>query len=182
MILNLLAEQNLEIMEELINLKKYIKGSFEELADGLKGCFDNIDDATTNSEKRLKASLDSIKEKVDTIENVGTQKPGANSVNKPSNSQPNRQPLPQTVDQRNIAPTGPVKKKMKKKTTFLAKPKVLFIGDSVAHNTEFPTLENETNTRIHSFKTYSSVKDRRARWPHKNFADVTPAALSKHTK
>ena len=28
-------------------------------------------------------------------------------------------------------------------------------------------------------KAYSSVKDRRARWPHKNFADVTPAALSK---
>ena len=175
-------------MEELINLKKYIKGSFEELADGLKECFDNLDEGSKSNEKKVLASLDNIREKVGTVENIGAHKPVINpeASNKASKSKPEEPPHP-TVNQQDIGPpehlSRPAKKEMmkkkKKKTRFLAKPKILFIGDSVAHNTEFLNLENETNTRIHSVKAYSSVKDRRARWPHKNFADVTPAALCK---
>ena len=54
---------------------------------------------------------------------------------------------------------------------------MLYIGDSVAHNANFADLEIGSHTRIKLVKAYSSVEDSRARWPLKNFSDVTPAAL-----
>ena len=54
---------------------------------------------------------------------------------------------------------------------------MLFVGDSVAHNADFASLEIATKTRIRSVKAYSSVNDNRARWPKKNITDVTTNAL-----
>ena len=51
------------------------------------------------------------------------------------------------------------------------------IGDSVVHSAEFGNLEKATNSRIRTVKAYSSVHNDKARWPHKNIADVTTAAL-----
>ena len=58
------------------------------------------------------------------------------------------------------------------------KPKVLYIGDSIAHNANFAAIEKETNSRINTIKAYSSIKDSRATWPNKNLTDVTPFALT----
>jgi hypothetical protein len=65
----------------------------------------------------------------------------------------------------------------KKKSFFLQKPKVLLIGDSVAHTANFAHVEQETKTRIRSIKAYSSVKDTNARFPSKNITDVAPTAM-----
>ena len=59
------------------------------------------------------------------------------------------------------------------------KPKVLYIGDSVAHNANFNIVEAETNVRVRTVKAYSSVYDKKAKWPKKNVTDVTPSALMK---
>ena len=74
----------------------------------------------------------------------------------------------------------PPNRQLKKKTAFLLKPKVLVIGDSVAHNAEFANIERATQSRIRSVKAYSSVHDKQARWPQMNFKDVTVAALLNH--
>ena len=65
----------------------------------------------------------------------------------------------------------------KKKTSYMNKPKVLYIGDSIAHNADFAHIEKESKTRIRTVKAYSSVNDRRAKWPKKNCTDVTQKAL-----
>ena len=67
----------------------------------------------------------------------------------------------------------------KRKSAFLSKPKVLYIGDSLAHNAQFRIIEIATNCRIRTVKAYSSVHDTKARWPGKNFTDVTSASLRK---
>ena len=56
------------------------------------------------------------------------------------------------------------------------------IGDSIAHNANFNTVEMETNVRVRTVKAYSSTHNPKARWPKKNVADVTPSTLSKTYK
>ena len=65
-----------------------------------------------------------------------------------------------------------------KKTAYLQKPKILYIGDSVASNVHFASLEKATKGRIKTVKAYSSVSDSKARWPAKNVTDVASKALS----
>ena len=66
----------------------------------------------------------------------------------------------------------------KRKTKFLQKPKILYVGDSIAQNADIALIEKETQTRIRSKKAYSSIKDNGARWPNKNIKDVTQEALT----
>ena len=66
---------------------------------------------------------------------------------------------------------------LQKKSKFLQRPKVLYVGDSVSHNVNFADLEKKTNSRIKTTKAYSSVKDATARWPHKNIIEVSLIAL-----
>ena len=61
----------------------------------------------------------------------------------------------------------------------MQRPKILYIGDSLAHNVNLSKIEYDTKTRIKSTKAYSAVEDLKARFPHKNFTDVTSAALNK---
>ena len=65
----------------------------------------------------------------------------------------------------------------KQKNTYLLKPRVLYVGDSIAHNVNTSYLESKTSTRMSKRKAYSSMYDDRARWPAKNIKDVTKNAL-----
>ena len=51
------------------------------------------------------------------------------------------------------------------------------MADSVGHTASINGLENLSNTRIKSVRAYSSIHDKRARWPEHNFTDVTNNAL-----
>ena len=55
------------------------------------------------------------------------------------------------------APAGPSKQTQfrRRRSNFLQKPKVLYIGDSVAANANFAFLEKESNSRIRSVKAYT---------------------------
>ena len=101
----------------------------------------------------------------------GTPAPPAPSAT-PATKPPGPRPLHATVD-KSSNPTY----SRRGKSRFLQKPKILYIGDSVAQNADIAYLERETQSRIRTKKAYSSISDRKARWPKKNFMDVTPVAL-----
>ena len=61
------------------------------------------------------------------------------------------------------------------------KPKLLYVGDSVAHNANFNKIEKKVNIRIKTAKAYSSEEDSHARWPKKNLIDVTATVLKNDT-
>ena len=60
----------------------------------------------------------------------------------------------------------------KSRSSFNSKTKVLYVADSVGHTASAKQLESYSKTRIVTAKAYSSVHDRTARWPEKNFTDV----------
>ena len=163
-ILNLLAEQNVELMEELQTLKT----AFVKHTEDMKNCFDSLEDETKTSLINIDVKIENIKR----IKPKETSEPTSTASSTPPPTYPTAPP-----SQPPVAPSRPAHFRKKKKSTFLAKAKVLYIGDSVAHNVEFPNLEEATNCRIRTVKAYSSVLNEKARFPHKNVTDVTPVAL-----
>ena len=65
------------------------------------------------------------------------------------------------------------------KNNYQSKARVLFDGDSVAHNVEFRKLEIVTNTTIKTAKAYSSAFDKDAKFTSKNVKDVVKNELGK---
>ena len=56
---------------------------------------------------------------------------------------------------------------------------MLFIGDSISGNVEVDVLKNALDADIKTVKAYSSVYDNNARFPAKNFLDVTENEIKK---
>ena len=54
----------------------------------------------------------------------------------------------------------------RRKTKYLSKPRVLYVGDSIAHNVFMNHVEEKTEYRITTIKSYSSNFDNRSRWPN----------------
>ena len=156
MILNLIAEQNKELISEVLVMKKYLHDLHDKV------------------EKLSQDSKD-------------TTKPIPSPVTLPTNSTV-VQPVCEEVFVPQPAPSihsetktntriGNTKKNTMKQNAYLKKPKILIVGDSITHNANFANIEKDTKSRIRTMKAHSSVRDSRARWSHKNHADVTPKAL-----
>ena len=66
---------------------------------------------------------------------------------------------------------------MKKSSSFLRKPKTLYVADNVGHSVSLRGVEMQQNLRIKSARAYSSVYDTRAKLSSKNFANVVTDSL-----
>ena len=58
--------------------------------------------------------------------------------------------------------------------------KVLYIGSSISYHCDFDVLRNETGAEVITRKAYSTVFDRNARFPDKNFSTVLHREVSAH--
>ena len=67
---------------------------------------------------------------------------------------------------------------VKKKTAYLSKPRIRYVGNTAAHNADFANVEKATKTRIKTVKAYSSVKDEKSRNTYKNVTDVASGSLA----
>ena len=169
MILNLLAEQNMDIIEEMQDLKKSFRGAFVEMSDVFK---ETMEDTTNSAFSKINQKLSKLEKIISSI----PDKPRTSSLPKQTeSSSPSLSPLPSSRTKQ--APPQKSDNLKKKTSPYLQKPKVLIIGDSVANNANFGFIERQTNTRVKTVKAYSSNCDIKARWPQKNVTDVTPSAL-----
>ena len=156
MLFNLVAEQNMEILEEFKALKRGLKGSFEQLTEEIKFY---VDDSVGKIENKIQKHAKDLEEKSEA------------SSTGPVHVHPH-------IPQPSLTPRREPRASIRRKTRFLRKPKVLIVGDSITHNTNFRKIEEEHSTRIRTVKAYSATHDDTARWPSKNFTDVTDDALT----
>ena len=157
MILNHLLKQNMELIKELANVKKTIDEGFKQLSEEVN-----------HSNTEYKKSFDDVINKITRIENNNPVEKETSKATPVSHiSKPKSSPLVK----------GDISKR-KTKTSFLSKPKLLLVGDSVTHSANIAVIEKETNSRIKTCKAYSSVEDATAMWPHKNITDVSREALA----
>ena len=179
MALNLIAEQNIEIMEEILHLKEGLKLAFEQLSDEIRGKFEIFESDSNRKDEAIKSAFFSMNTQIVNLEKTTAGALNSISSSRPKSSQATTPPPPPATWTSGLGPAAPARpvRSKRKRSVYLQKPKVLFIGDSVGHNANFASLEKGSKSRIKTVKAYSSVEDSNARWPDKNFSDVTPAAL-----
>ena len=173
MVLNLIAEQSIEIIEEIQDMRREMKGALEQISHEMRRNVENVAQAAVT---KISDKIVAFEKKYDGMKK-DKEEPQAPSVTAPCPQV--AAPLPPP----NISQTAPeiqqrTSQFKRRKTKFLRKPKILFVGDSIAHSVDIAAVEMETQSRIRTKKAYSSIHDTRARWPCKNFSDVTPDALA----
>ena len=158
-ILNLLAEQNIALIEEVLNLKKDFK---------------DFKTQVSNSIVEVKEQTKSCLSEIVTTFKSNEDKPVPHSTAPPSEpAKPKEWSEPDTV------PKNRRKSQIKPKTAYQARRKVLYVTDSVGRNIEFPKVELETKCTIKTAKAYSAAYNKDAKWPHLNFNDVVNQELTK---
>ena len=91
----------------------------------------------------------------------------------PQQTNPGRSgPLPAASQSSTSAPQPP-SSAPKRESKYLSKPRILYVGDSVAQNIDPRIIEKNTGSRLTTAKAYSSIEDNRSRWPRKNVQEVT---------
>ena len=189
-LLNLLAEQNIDLMEEAIQLKRDVHGAFKKLAEDIDTNMKEMQDEADRKDAAINETLKALatKQQVDSFENQTKSAFMAlfnqiSEFNKHHTScsnqtqEPNSLPTPPPPASSSSKPTQQlptVNPKHKwRKTNYLNQLKVLMIADSIGRNVQLNRLERATNVRIKTAKAYSAVNNKSARWPNMNVTDVT---------
>ena len=173
-----LAEQNLELSEEMETLKKDFKGAFEVFAHDLEANLNALREEATTNNMNLSAAIAGVLKLVETVAGKSTKKPDQVQTQRPTSmpktysetaaSPPPIPPLPQRPS--TASPPPP-------KTKYQSMTRVLYASDSVGRNVCFPQVEKMTSCSIKTTRAYSSVYDKTAIWPEHNFSDVIKKEL-----
>ena len=174
-LLNLILEQNMALIEEVTKLKELVKDSFSQVSS-VKECLGNM-------EEKTKSGLLTLSDKIERYASIAQK--ASPQVPQPQSYQKTTPPTTSHVNfscdysnSKNMETKTHKTHKIKKTSRFLSKQKVLYIGDSIANNVEFNSLEKATNTRIRTVKAYSSAYTDAARFPLKNVNDIAQDTLN----
>ena len=127
------------------DLNKGFKGAFEQISLDFQ---DSLDAFKQSFREEFYANE---KQKKDALKKATEQ----TADNQFSPKQSTRIPPPKVPE--------PTTSKSKPKSEFLSKPRILYIGDSVAQNIDAKIVEKSNNIRIRTVKAYSSVADKKAK-------------------
>ena len=184
-----LVENFNDLVEEVLNMKRTMKDIIGQLIDEFEDNMSNMREENTKSMTNTAKNLQNIQNKIDVLisrTNTTHQQSAASSNNSPKSSNI----FSSTTSKSNEAQStqnsyaenkhvGSKSSESKKKTNFQRRPKVLMVGDSVAHNTNFRIVEKVTNSTIKTAKAYSSVLDEKARFKHSNMTKIVKEELEK---
>ena len=159
LMLNLLAEQNSNLMDEVNTLKNFIKEAFENFTNEFVNIVKVIQDDEQKKNMQIKEELSNLKKNV-ALSDLKVVSPIQSVL-------PDLPSSPEPIEQ-------PRKTSQKKhtKTEYQKRKRVLIVGDSLVHSADFRRLERATNSTIKTAHAYSSASDNTARSKDNNIMDV----------
>ena len=160
---NLLAEQNMDLLEEVRSIKNGMKNSFNQLAGDFDKTLNEVNEKAEERDQENKEIIRKLCEEVEQLkENIKCS--------------PTLPPCPQPAPVHSSVP-----ERTKPKTAYQARKKVLYVGDSMGRNVNFPKIESEVKCTIKTAKAYSAAHDKDAKWPDSNYTEVVDKELTKQT-
>ena len=183
---NILAEQNVEIIEEVVNLRNSMKEIFKQMLNDFE---DGMQDVVKNARKhntKTTMALSDLRKEINDLNTAKRSPPrkaketSESQTEKSSSSIPLKTASPPQKSELNKEASN-TKPKSKPISEYQRKPKILVVGDSVAHNANFRFVEEVTHSTIKTSKAYSSGWDTNARFKHLNVTDVAAKELKKST-
>ena len=203
--LKIVAEQTTSISEDMDLLKRDTKNALAEIMEAIN----NMKNENNEKCKMLGNTVVKLVNKISRIEKALPDKhPHSNdkpktkvdekleskrsktsktsrSAKEPETKKPQSYipPSPPQVPRKSEPQTKPSmpKEPIVKKTSFLKKPKVLYVGDSVGHTANLRLVEIASNCRISTANAFSSVQDGNSLWPDTSFAKVVKENLQSQT-
>ena len=170
-VINMIAEQNIHLLEEFSKLKKNFKDILEQFS------YDADDHAKELKDHASKQNIQTANAlKVLTKEVITLQKSTPQAS--PSSPTPSSLPTPRTVQtpsttsSQNASSTKSSRTSKRQKSKYQAKQRVLVVGDSFSQRFNFRKLEAVTNSTIRTAKSQGSVGNL-------NVADVARDMLEK---
>ena len=202
-LLKLVAEQNADISEDMDMLRKEFKGAFEHFADTVGAALGKIQEEANEkcktlaetvvklhekmtksktktegaSNVKVKAAAAMKKGKVDKAKKSSNPNPLFKAASSAPSSTPTFKPTSSTFKPGPRVPDPTSSSSGTKPPTFLSKPKILYVADSVGHSASLRSVELQQGCKIKSARAFSSVYDDRARWPKHNFTDVVKSCF-----
>ena len=203
---HLLADQNNDLLEEVKNMKESMKAIVGQMIDDFEDGIKELKEETRKQNTETMKTLENLQNKMEKmykakkIHPTSTQKsstarastssnPSSNPSSKPSSTKPSKtasekssktkDTVNKTKKPSNVKPVKKPRSEHQNKTGYQKKQRVLFVGDSLVHNTNFNMLEVVTNTTIKTAKAYSSAWDNHARFKEQNIMDVAKTELKK---
>ena len=183
MLFSLVAEQNVDLMEEVQTLTNTMKEVLEQFANDVEDHLNDIKEDVKKQNVGTANALSILTREAIKLQESTTNQPQSTSVSSSSppcaSSKPKvaNKSTPSAPEASSLTPKDTMPSKQtnhkKRRTIYQQKPKVLLVGDSLAHNSNFNKLEVVKNTTIKTAKGYSSVWDKNARYKHLNITDVT---------
>ena len=179
---NLLAEQNTSLKEEITSIKEVFKEALEQVTNNFGDIIVEMKNDNEKYHVKTSTALSTIQNKIKNVTAFLKQKDvpkvsaESSSFKQPSSSSSSSaaRPPPQEECRPEINKS---EKRKQKQTKYQSKPRILVVGDSLAHNTNFRRIEVVTNTTIKTVKAYSSVRDESSRFKDKNVKDVVNKEL-----
>ena len=159
------AHGMLDILNGLARNQALVGEGFESFKDEVASALNRILDDNII----MKQDLFILRQKV-------VEKEAQSSSSTSSSKTPSKPSVPQPGKTTDPKPSTSIPGSQKKKS---GRRKALLIGDSISGNVEGDFIENILEADIKKVKAYSSVSDDVARFPAKNFTDVTQAELEK---
>ena len=164
-----LVEQNAELIQELLNVKKTMKDIFAQLIDDFENGMKEVKDDITKHNIKTTEAVKNLEKKIDTL-TAGT---------KPVEEATNDNNIKASEENKSVNKAKPYVKQGNARSKYQMKPRVLMVGDSVAQGANFRVIEKHTNTTIKTSKAYSSKCDNTARFKEQNVTNVVQEELKK---
>ena len=179
---------------EMETMRRELKEAFENFADLIGEVIGSRHKLYSENFDTLAKTVQKLGERYKKIENRNKlkihdkkiQKSDINEVVK-TNIVPTKTYSDAVKDSSHISPSSPQQTKSslsstfstpsRKKSTYLRKPKTLYVADSVGSSLSLREIEKHQNLRIKSERAYTSVFSKKARWPKQNYTDVVKSRL-----
>ena len=155
--------------KELLSIKKTMKDIFAQIIDDFENEMKEVKDDITKHNIQTTEAVKNLEKKIDTL--IAPIQPMKESTNDENNlageeheSNTKRKPSEEHVNM---------------SSKYQKKPRVLMVGDSVAHSANFRIVEKATDTTIRTAKAYSSNWDKNVRFKEQNVTKVVEDELKK---
>ena len=184
MVLALIAEQNIDIIQEVETLRNDLKNSMVEFAKVMEACFVGVGQEIRDSAKANEDAFSNLSMKLDEkFEEIDGQ---IKHNNEKDDGQSNVTPKSSTLEEKleahvevpQVVPKQNERKKDKKQKRRVGIKRVTWIGTSISNVMDKKKFERECDIDLKMVKAYCIDEEDKARYKESNFKAVVPQVLA----
>ena len=182
MVLSLVAEQNMDIIEDIESLKKVTKNSLDAFADKMQECFEAVAKDISYTFKASQVQLKDMADKIDENFKSFDQELQIRKDNDDKTEDSVKENVDKDYRDKKEKLENHINKVNKDEQNELIKTKnLLWVGNSISKALDKNKVEKDLDVKFSFRKAYCVTDEKDAKYPELNFRDVVPDAVEKNS-